>query len=142
MPELRFRPATDTDAEALATLRVSAMRPSLEAVGRFDPERARLRFLSTYVASETTILISNRRTIGFFVVRDRSDHLYLDHLYVVADAQGHGFGKKVLARLKSEGRPIRLMALNGSPANAFYRASGFRAVSADTLDTYYEWIPT
>lgn len=45
----RFHPATEADATKLADLRVQAMRPSLMAAGRFDPARARDRFLSNYV---------------------------------------------------------------------------------------------
>ena len=36
----------------------------------------------------------------------------------------------------------RLMALNGSRSNDFYRRCGFRAVAADALDTVHEWDAT
>lgn len=139
--EPRFVAAKPEDAEALASIRVEAMRPSLEAVGRFDPERARQRFLSTFIAAETTVLTIGDQITGFFVVRDRGDHRYLDHLYLTATHQGLGLGRHVIAALKRQNRPIRLMALNGSPANGFYQSCGFRAVSSDNLDTQYEWMP-
>ena len=47
---LSFRPVATADGEALAALRVEAMRLSLERVGRFDPDRARLRFLDAFEA--------------------------------------------------------------------------------------------
>ncbi|MYM57306.1 GNAT family N-acetyltransferase [Rhodobacteraceae bacterium GS-10] len=121
------------------------MRPSLEAVGRFDPERARARFLDSFDAADTKIIHAGNAVVGFFVVRRRADHFYLDHLYVTPGFQGRGIGRYVIDDLKAEARaatlPIRLMALNGSPANGFYRSCCFEAVSADALDTLYEWVP-
>ena len=141
----RIEAASVGDAERLADIRVEAMRPSLEAVGRFDPVRARDRFLGSFVAAETRIIKVEEGIAGFFVVRRRSDHFYLDHLYVSPAFQGQGLGRLVVEDLKVEavsaGLPIRLMALNGSPANDFYLACGFRSVSQDALDTVYAWMP-
>ena len=43
-----FLAAIDTNAEALARLRIDAMRERLEKIGRFDLVRAREQFLSTF----------------------------------------------------------------------------------------------
>lgn len=72
--------AVHHDPSELAEIRVEAMRPSLEKVGRFDPERARRRFLDTYDPSETKVVHVAGELAGFYVLRDRRDHLYLDHL--------------------------------------------------------------
>ncbi|WP_254698290.1 GNAT family N-acetyltransferase [Sagittula sp. P11] len=139
----RFRPATGAEADTLADIRVAAMRPSLEAIGRFSPERARERFLKGFDPADTTVIECGEEIAGFFVVRRRKDHLYLDHLYVTPSRQGRGLGWRVVsdlqARASAEGLPIRLMALNGSPANEFYKRCGFEVVSSDALDTIYVW---
>ncbi len=141
----QIKAATAADADRLAALRVEAMRPSLEAVGRFDPDRARHRFLSTFSPAETRIIQIEGRLAGFFVLRRRDDHLYLDHLYVAPSFQGRGIGRDVVDGLKRDadaaGLPLRLTALNGSPANGFYCACGFSPVSSDALDTVYQWSP-
>ena len=141
----RIEAAVEADAEMLADIRVEAMRPSLEAVGRFDPLRARDRFLGSFVATDTRIIQVEEDIAGFFVVRRHADHFYLDHLYVSPTFQGLGLGRDIVEGLKAEakaaGLPIRLMALNGSPANDFYLACGFRSVSQDALDTVYAWMP-
>ena len=138
--------ARETDGKKLADLRVTAMRPSLEAVGRFDPDRARQRFLSGFAPRETWKLMIEGRTAGFLVLRQRDDHLYLDHLYVEPSFQGSGIGQFALdhakGRARSEKLPIRLMALKGSPANAFYLTHGFVSVGGDDIDTLYEWKDT
>ena len=45
---LAFRFAVQSDAEVLVDIRIAAMRKSLERIGRFDPQRARERFLASF----------------------------------------------------------------------------------------------
>lgn len=141
--QFRTETAKTADAGWLGEIRVEAMRPSLEAVGRFDRQRARDRFITSFCAEDTKIVYQSEEVAGFFVVRNGTDHLYLDHLYIAPAFQGRGIGRRVIDDLKAEALslalPIRLLALNGSPANKFYQSCGFKFVSADTLDTQYEW---
>ncbi|WP_353473429.1 GNAT family N-acetyltransferase [Salipiger sp. H15] len=142
---LTRRPAEPSDAEPLAEIRAEAMRPSLEALGRYDPERVRRRFLDGFVPEDTTVLMHGERIAGFLVLRERPEELYLDHLYLGAGSRGRGLGRAVVAEVQQQARaaglPIRLMALKGSPANAFYRACGFEPVGEDTFDILYRWQP-
>ncbi|WP_208994711.1 GNAT family N-acetyltransferase [Pseudovibrio sp. WM33] len=130
------------DADLLANIRVQAMRESLEALGRFDPERARERFLKSFACEDTFKLVSGQQILGFYVLRDRPDHIWLDHLYVHPSAQGTGIGAAVIARIKahavSNGKPIRLGALKQSKANAFYQRHGFQHTHSEDFDNYYE----
>ncbi|MCH2065707.1 MAG: GNAT family N-acetyltransferase [Shimia sp.] len=145
MTSLRFDGAKDTDAKRLAKLRVEAMRPSLEAVGRFNQERARRRFLDSFVPAETTLVLSGKQLLGFFAVKDRGDHYNLDHLYVAPDQQGRGIGSLILHCVLRDAAerdlPVRLMALKDSPANAFYRQHGFEVTGQEEFDTLYQWVP-
>ena len=77
-----FRKAVADDLEALVQLRIAAMKPSLLAVGRFDPERARERFSATYNPSNTSVICMSGKAVGFYVLADNTDHLILDHLYI------------------------------------------------------------
>ncbi|SFK09433.1 Protein N-acetyltransferase, RimJ/RimL family [Pseudovibrio ascidiaceicola] len=130
------------DADLLANIRVQAMRESLEALGRFDPERARERFLKSFACEDTFKLVSGQQILGFYVLRDRPDHIWLDHLYLHPSAQGTGIGAAVIARIKahavSNGKPIRLGALKQSKANAFYQRHGFQHTHSEDFDNYYE----
>ena len=141
--ELDIAPASPDEAQHLAELRVEAMRPSLEAVGRFDLDRARRRFLSTFVAADTFVLRADGIVIGFYVVRRHADQLYLDHLYIRDAFQGHGFGRRILHRLQQEARrcdqPLRVTALRESPANLFYVSNGFVFEYAEEFDNHYVW---
>lgn len=145
IPEFRTQRALPSDADQLALIRVMAMRPSLEAVGRFDPIRAKARFLTSFTPDDTQIIYIGEIIIGFYVLRRYADHLYLDHFYIAPDFQRKGVGRLVVEGVKREAKachlPLRLMALNGSRANDFYRLCGFRFVSSDGVDTIYEWLP-
>ncbi len=142
---IALEPAIADDTETLAALRVAAMRPSLEALGRFDPDRARNRFLDSYTPEDTTVLRCDGALAGFMVLRHRPEDLYLDHLYIAPEFQGRGLGDRLLSaameRAQSSGLPIRLIALVGSPANGFYRSRGFLPGPDDGLDVPYLWQP-
>lgn len=136
------------DGQALAELRAVAMRPSLEALGRFDPLRVRQRLLETFTPESTWIILIQRELAGFYVLReyDTPDkHLYLDHFYLAPDWQSQGLGAylmKMLASAADQAQlPIRLGALRGSPANSFYQRCGYRQTHETPLDIYYERSP-
>lgn len=107
--------ARPTDGNELAVLRVEAMRESLEAVGRFDEQRARDRFLMTFTPTSTDKIMRADKLIGFLVVRILENHVHLDHLYIIKSEQGHGIGAMAMdhvkARAQSLSLPIRLCAL-------------------------------
>ncbi|MBE9636020.1 GNAT family N-acetyltransferase [Salipiger pacificus] len=121
------------------------MRPSLEAIQRFDPIRVRRRFLDGFAPEDTTLLLCDDRLAGFYVLRRRPHEHYLDHFYLGAGFRGTGLGRKIIAGLQQGARearmPIRLMALKGSPANDFYRTCGFELVGEEPLDLVYRWQP-
>ena len=145
MSDLKLEAVRNADARRLADLRVEAMRPSLEAAGRFDPARARRRFLDAFTAKDTRMIRCGRDLAGFIVVRRWPDHLYLDHLYLILPFQRRGIGGHVINALKHEAQarmvPIRLTALRGSPANDFYTSCGFQLLSFDSQDNLYQWNP-
>ncbi|ARO14124.1 GCN5-related N-acetyltransferase [Ketogulonicigenium robustum] len=137
---MRFLPARADDGPRLADLRAAAMRPSLEAVGRFDPDRARRRLLDSF-DPDATLLIYIGALAGFLVLRQCDDHLLLDHFYLSASYQGQGWGRAVIEHLQAQGQVIRLTALEGSAASRFYQRCGFRILSSDGIDSQMEWTP-
>jgi GNAT superfamily N-acetyltransferase len=141
MSLLTFSQAVALDADALVELRVLAMRESLERIGRFDPARARQRFLSTFEPSSTWHIELKGQRIGFFAVRAEADHLLLDHLYVRPGYQGRRLGEAVLshvfARADRERKEVRVGALIGSDSNRFYLRHGFSETSRSEFDIYY-----
>lgn len=136
-----FMQASAGDAEALVALRIAAMRESLERIGRFDPVRARERFLSSIDPLHTQHIEVDGERVGFLVARPDGDALLLDHLYVLPASQGRGVGGAVLAavfaRADAMGLPVRVGALRESDSNRFYRRHGFTLVEQAEFDNYY-----
>lgn len=145
MDQIRVQPVKPTDADALARLRVDAMRPSLEAVGRFDPKRARERFLSSFQVNNTWKVCIGNELAGFYSYRIEGSLLHLDHLYIRSEFQQRGIARKIVDDLKliaiDKRCSIRLMALVQSPANLFYKHMGFILSEQLEYDNIYHWKP-
>ena len=146
MENLRFAQATQDDLELLVDLRLKAMRPSLEAIGRFNPDRARQRFTDEYVPEHTRLILQNGKFVGCFALLPRDKHLYLGHFYLLPETQGRGIGKFVMGELlgvaKALKQPIKLIVLENSPAISFYEQFGFEISEQDGVDITMEWSST
>jgi GNAT superfamily N-acetyltransferase len=140
-----LEPARAEDFEQLAELRISAMRESLTALGRFDPLRARARLASGFAPAFTRHVVVDGARVGFVVVKPCPEGLLLDHLYLRPSAQGRGLGTAVLAQVIEEAdqqRAVLLVgALRGSAANRFYLRHGFVPASASDWDVHYRREP-
>lgn len=119
------------------------MKPSLIALGRYDEKRVRKRFLDGFSPKDTVKILVNDDLAGFYVVRDKGDHLHLDHLYILPQYQSKGIGNTVVNKIKDQadcrGLPIRLGALRGSQSNDFYLQNGFVKTHEDEFDIYYQY---
>jgi GNAT superfamily N-acetyltransferase len=138
---ISLAPVTDADARDLAAIRVTAMRESLERVGRFDAARAAERFLSAFSPAHTRSIRVDGERVGLVVVRPVDDGLLLDHLYVLPTAQGAGVGAAVLSVVFAEadaaGKRLRVGALKESDSNRFYVRHGFELERVAEWDNYY-----
>lgn len=143
--KLTYAKATHDDAETLVQMRIAAMRESLERVGRFDPQRARARFLSSFDPACCRFIVANGVTAGFLLVRPADEYLMLEHLYILPAHQGRGIGSAVLASISadadSRALPVKVGALRGSDSNRFYLQHGFVKVAEAEWDIYYVRAP-
>jgi ribosomal protein S18 acetylase RimI-like enzyme len=140
-PAIAFEPVSPEDAEALVALRLAAMRDSLERIGRFDPVRARERFLNAFTPGHTRHVVAGGERVGFVVVKPIDGGLLLDHLYIAPAFQRRGIGAAVLADVFAHADaqllPVRVGALRGSESNRFYLRHGFELVESAEWDNYY-----
>jgi GNAT superfamily N-acetyltransferase len=138
---LAFRATTESDADTLVSIRIAAMRESLERIGRFDPQRARERFLASFDPALCRFIEADGIQTGFILIRPQQDHWLLDHLYILPEHQGRGIGAAVLSDIiksaDAQCMPIRLGALRGSDSNHFYRRHGFVQTDEAEWDIYY-----
>ena len=135
-----LRPATAADAEWMVELRVQVMRADLERLGRWNPVRARQRFLDAYVAEQTSVILVDGAAIGLIAVRPEPDAVWIEHFYISAALQGRGIGSAVLAEVMASTaghRPFHLNVLQGSDARRLYERHGFRFDwQDDDIDVY------
>lgn len=140
-----LQPVVAADFEALLALRVRAMQPSLQALGRFNPERARERFASTFLPEHMQHIVVDGERVGCVSLRPKTAALRMDHLYIEPIAQGCGLGAQVLdwACAQADWRqlPLELAALQGSDANRFYQRHGFAEVGRSDFDIEYRRSP-
>ncbi|MGR3886376.1 GNAT family N-acetyltransferase [Pseudomonas sp. 1152_12] len=133
--------AQPSDVDDLVAIRIEAMRESLERVGRFDPVRARERFVSGFEAHNTRFIEVAGNKVGFVVLKHHPNELVLDHLYVRPSAQGSGIGAAVLTQIFNEADaaalPVKVGALKESASNRFYTRHGFQFVETSEFDNYY-----
>lgn len=141
--DLKYMSARLSDAITLADIRARAMQPSLELLGRFDEQRVRQRLLSNFQPDDTQKIFYQGKLVGFYVLLDKTDHLYLDHFYIDPEFQSAGIGGAVTAEIKKiaeqQQKPIRLGALKGSRSNEFYRRHGFQPTHEGEFDVYYQF---
>nr|WP_158099118.1 GNAT family N-acetyltransferase [Pseudomonas caspiana] len=140
-PDVTLTPAQQSDLDDLVAIRIEAMRESLERVGRFDPVRARERFVSGFEAGNTRYIEVAGERVGFVVVKQQGAELLLDHLYLKRVAQGSGVGAAVLSLIFQEADavalPIKVGALKESDSNRFYVRHGFQFLESGEFDHYY-----
>lgn len=138
---LSFSAATEFDVDTLVDIRIAAMRESLERIGRFDPQRARERFLASFDPALCRFIAADGIRAGFILIRPQNDHWLLDHFYVLPEHQGRGIGAAVLRDVfksaDTQHMPIRLGALRGSDSNRFYQRHGFIQTDEAEWDIYY-----
>jgi len=137
---LSFDPVQADDFDALAELRALAMRPSLERLGRYDPERSRRRLRAGFVPGHMRWICLDGERVGFYSLFPEEAAWRLDHLYVHPSLQGRGVGGAVMRHLRAQtqGVPMRVTALRDSESNAFYRRHGFVQTGESEWDIEYE----
>jgi len=145
-PGFRFAPAGPEHLERLATLRVAAMRESLERIGRFDPERARRRMVDQYRPERTRLIHVDAGLAGCVALGPgEAGALWLEHFYLDPAMQGRGLGSAVLEALLAEadaaGQAVELSVVRKSPAHRFYQRFGFVETGRDATDIFYRRPP-
>ncbi|MDP2282936.1 MAG: GNAT family N-acetyltransferase [Pseudohongiella sp.] len=138
---VEFEATFPEHVDELVRIRISAMQDSLTKIGRFDPERARDRFVSGFNPDCTRFINVGSQRVGFVVVKPESDRLKLDHLYIEPEYQGRGIGGTVLGTIfrtaDQLGLPISVTALRGSESNTFYQRHGFQYQNENEWDINY-----
>jgi GNAT superfamily N-acetyltransferase len=140
MADWELRPAEDADVEPIAELRAVTMRPDLERLGRFDPDRVRQRLRNGFAAEHTWVIEVEGEFAGCIALRPDIDAHWLEHFYLDPRLQGKGIGSAVLSKLLErcdrEHLVVRVNVLHGSPARRLYERHGFTVVTETPVDIF------
>ncbi|MFF9041138.1 GNAT family N-acetyltransferase [Streptomyces sp. NPDC014892] len=146
MADWNIRPAAATDVDHVAELRAVVMRPDLERLGRYDPDRVRRRFRDAFDPAHTWIIEVADTFAGCVALRPAADAHWLEHFYLAPHLQGTGIGTAVLrtllTRCDEADVPVRLNVLQGSPARRLYERHGFHVETEDPVDVFMLRTPT
>jgi ribosomal protein S18 acetylase RimI-like enzyme len=136
--EWHLVPSVVGDAAWIAELRAVVMRPDLERLGRFDPQRVRDRFRAAFEPSWTSVIEVDGRAAGCIAVRPEPDARWIEHFYLDPALQGRGIGTQVLLHVlhRPDARAFRLNVLQHSPAQRLYERHGFTVETADEVDVF------
>jgi GNAT superfamily N-acetyltransferase len=139
---ITFAPASEVDFERLLALRIEVMRPHLERLGRYHPDRARARFREAFEPAHFRLIEVDGAFAGCVSLTAEADHYELGQFYLSPSLQGRGIGGKVLDLLLAEtdaaGLPVRLHVLKQSPAARLYERHGFVRTHDEEWDIFYE----
>ena len=141
-----LRPAEPSDVEVIAELRGTVMRADLERLGRFDEHRVRQRLRDSFSPQHTSVILAAGTFAGCVTMRPAEDGHWLEHFYLSPALQGRGLGSAVLRTLleqaDSNGLPVRLNVLQGSPVRRLYERHGFTLETQDPIDIFMLRPPT
>jgi hypothetical protein len=115
----------------MLSLRMAAMRESLQRLGRFDPQRARERLSRAFEPAHTRHILQDGERIGFVVVLPAWTTCWCWTTSTCSPA-GPGPGHRQLGDGPGAGRgpptlglSVKVTALKLSDANRFYQRHGF-----------------
>lgn len=133
-----LRPSAPEDATWIAELRAVVLRDDLSRLGRYDEVRVRQRFLDSFAAEATQVIVVDGADAGSIAVRPDDGVRWIEHFYLDPAAQGRGVGSAVLERVLADsgGQTFRLNVLQGSPALRLYLRAGFVLDSEDPVDMF------
>jgi GNAT superfamily N-acetyltransferase len=126
---LSLEPAAAEDFESLLALRLLVIRPDLERLNHFSPERARARFAAAFRPETCRLICLGGIRVGCIGVEPGQPDHEIKFFYIEPELQGRGIGGQVLrliiAETEAVGAGLTLYALHGSAALPFYAAYGF-----------------
>lgn len=146
-----FRPATQSDAEAIAQVYLSSRKEFVSFAPVAHSDGAVYRWIRDILllTNQVTVVEQDNKIIGMMALSTDEEAGWIDQLYLHPDVVGRGIGTKLIERAKTElGSPIRLYTFQENQgAIRFYERHGFKAIQygdgsgneEKCPDVLYEW---
>jgi GNAT superfamily N-acetyltransferase len=139
-PAFALRPVAAADFEPLLDLSIRVLRPDLERVVRFHPDRRRARMRAVFDPATLRAVEVDGGLAGCIGAVPRADHVEVHSFYLEPALQGRGLGASVLAAVLAAqpALPVRIEVLKGSPVHRFWEKQGFVRTGEQDFDWLYE----
>lgn len=148
---LNFRPATQSDAEAVTQVYLSSRKEFVSFAPVAHSDAAVYRWIRDILipTNQVTVAEQDNKIIGMMALSTAGGTGWIDQLYLHPDVVGRGIGTKLIECAKAElGSPIRLYTFQENQgATRFYERHGFKAIQygdgsgneEKCPDVLYEW---
>jgi thiosulfate/3-mercaptopyruvate sulfurtransferase len=142
-PVTVVRPATPADVDDIEQIVTAAFSAYIDRIGR-PPAPMTLDYRAMVTATDhVEVLATDGSVAGVLVTAAEPDHLFLDTVAVAPWAQGHGYGRTLLAhaeqRAREQGlREVRLYTNAAMTENLrLYPHLGYTEVDRRTVDGFH-----
>ncbi len=143
MKGYQLRNGTQSDKTWLYELYCKTMKPCIEATWGWDEEFQFTGFNENLSPVSWAIINSKLGDIGGFVLKEKSDCLWLEMIIVKQEYQKSGVGKSVVKYMQDIAAekclPLRLSVIKANPVKPFYLKLGFNQYNEDESFYKLEW---
>jgi ribosomal protein S18 acetylase RimI-like enzyme len=142
--DFTLRSATPDDFPFAWTLYRDLMRGLSQDLHLWHEKAQRALIRSTVNGGDVSIIVANRRPVGWLQLQDADDALYLHQLYIAPEYQGRGIGTRliesILRRAREMAVPVHLWVVrNNDHARRLYQRLGFEMVEQDRVKFHLVW---
>lgn len=140
MKEFQLMDGKTSDKEWLYNLYQNAMKPCIKATWGWNEEFQSNGFDNNLKPTDWKIIKNGLERIGGFVLKESTDHLWLEMIIIKPEYQQKGVGRRVLTYIQSIAKekslPLRLSIIKANLVRPFYLKLGFCQYDED--DSFYK----
>jgi ribosomal protein S18 acetylase RimI-like enzyme len=138
--DIQVRAARPADMEFARALYFETMRGMIEPLFGWDQRRQEESFAGWFDLQQASIIMADRRDVGWMQTRTTEGEVFLGSLYVIPEMQRHGIGTHVLRELIAQStrssKPLTLAVMKNNPAIQLYERLGFQLTREDRYKFY------
>jgi len=135
-----YRNAEDKDKDEVYELYRTVMKNYISTIWGWEENWQTNDFSAHYNAEEITIVLDDKKFVGYCHVKEKTKYLYIQMLVVIPAYQNKGIGKHLLESLKDRSNKnskyisLEVFKIN-TIAKEFYKRHGFSIVG-ETQNSY------